>query len=88
MEKRVQLEKGNKSPKKKWKVNERIKKPFLRSRCKIAINKIAIKKIKELPYADIFKGVSHFKIRLHDSYDHTRSCENLNMSNKIPHILF
>ena len=34
----VQIEKGNKSPNRIWKVNERIKKkPFLRSRCKIAI---------------------------------------------------
>ena len=44
--------------------------------------------MRELPYANGFKGVSHFKTRLDDSYDHTRSCENLNMSNKIPHILF
>ena len=46
------------------------------------------KNMRELPYANVFKDVSHFKTRLDDSYDHTRSCESLNMSYKIPYYYF
>ena len=37
--KKIQIEKGNKSPNRIWKVNEREKKQFLRPRCKIAVKK-------------------------------------------------
>ena len=41
IENKVQVEKGNKSPNRIWKVNEQIKKKksFLRPRCEIAVKK-------------------------------------------------